>query len=143
MDLLKLSLAGEFAVLSKLAIDGYTANMTLGNNKGVDILLYDSRNNKRMFKLEVKTTSNKKTSKSIIIKNNINHDSSLLWQRASNLKSFDDAFCNFFTKIYKPFFCFIHLAHSPQIFQYPIYRCYLLQLALQLVIVFLVYSAFS
>lgn len=33
------SLAGEFAVLSQLALRGYLANMTLGNTKGVDILV--------------------------------------------------------------------------------------------------------
>lgn len=48
------SLAGEFAVLSQLALHGFNANMTLGNTKGVDILVSDPRNNK-MYKLEVKT----------------------------------------------------------------------------------------
>ncbi len=33
------SLAGEFAVLSQLALRGYDANMTLGRTKGVDILV--------------------------------------------------------------------------------------------------------
>lgn len=48
------SLAGEFAVLSQLALRGYDANMTLGHTKGVDILVSDpaSRN---MYQLEVKT----------------------------------------------------------------------------------------
>ena len=35
------SLAGEFAVLSQLALRGYVANMTLGRTKGIDILLAD------------------------------------------------------------------------------------------------------
>ena len=34
----QVSLAGEFAVLSQLALRGYDANLTLGNTKGVDIL---------------------------------------------------------------------------------------------------------
>lgn len=50
-----LALAGEFAVLSELALRGYDANMTLGHTKGVDILVSDPKKNK-MFKLEVKTT---------------------------------------------------------------------------------------
>ena len=33
------ALAGEFAVLSQLALCGYDANMTLGNTKSVDILV--------------------------------------------------------------------------------------------------------
>lgn len=49
------SLAGEFAVLSQLALRGYDANMTLGNTKGVDILVSDS-NADKLYKLEVKTS---------------------------------------------------------------------------------------
>lgn len=48
------SLAGEFAVLSQLALRGFVANMTLGNTKGIDILVADPKG-KRMLKLEVKT----------------------------------------------------------------------------------------
>jgi len=53
-----ISLAGEFAVLSQLALRGYDANMTLGNTKGVDILVSDPKSEK-MFRLEVKTTRNR------------------------------------------------------------------------------------
>ncbi len=49
-----ISLAGEFAVLSQLALRGYDANMTLGNTKGVDILVSNPENGK-MYQLEVKT----------------------------------------------------------------------------------------
>jgi hypothetical protein len=48
------SLAGEFAVLSQLALKGYDANMTLGRTKGVDILVSNPQTG-RMLKLEVKT----------------------------------------------------------------------------------------
>jgi len=48
------SLAGEFAVLSQLALQNYDANMTLGHTKGVDILVSDPRS-RRMLRLEVKT----------------------------------------------------------------------------------------
>jgi hypothetical protein len=48
------SLAGEFAVLSQLALRNYDANMTLGRTKGVDILVSDPRS-KKMYRLEVKT----------------------------------------------------------------------------------------
>jgi hypothetical protein len=48
------SLAGEFAVLSQLALRGYDANMTLGRTKSVDILVSNPSNG-RMYKLEVKT----------------------------------------------------------------------------------------
>ena len=48
------ALAGEFAVLSQLALRGYDANLTLGRTKSVDILVShpDTGN---MYKLEVKT----------------------------------------------------------------------------------------
>jgi hypothetical protein len=49
------SLAGEFAVLSQLALRGYDANMTLGNTKSVDILISDPATD-RMYRLEVKTS---------------------------------------------------------------------------------------
>ncbi len=49
-----ISLAGEFAVLSQLALRGFDANMTLGNTKGVDILLSHQETGK-MAKVEVKT----------------------------------------------------------------------------------------
>ena len=50
----QVSLAGEFAVLSKLALRGYNANLTLGNTKGVDILVSNPKDGKR-YRLEVKT----------------------------------------------------------------------------------------
>jgi hypothetical protein len=48
------SLAGEFAVLSQLALQNFNASMTLGHTKGVDILISDPA--KRMYRLEAKTT---------------------------------------------------------------------------------------
>lgn len=55
----QIALAGEFAVLSKLALHGFDANLTLGNTKGVDILLSNPDTGK-MRRLEVKTHSNNK-----------------------------------------------------------------------------------
>jgi hypothetical protein len=48
------SLAGEFAVLSQLALQEFDASMTLGHTKGVDILV-SHPGTKRMYRLEVKT----------------------------------------------------------------------------------------
>ena len=61
MDISKnsVSIAGEFAVLSQLALRGYDANMTLGNTKNVDILVSNPKNGK-MYRLEVKTSYNNK-----------------------------------------------------------------------------------
>src|SRR5262245_16853406 len=61
IDKNSVSLAGEFAVLSQLALRGYDANMTLGRTKGVDILVSDPNSN-RMLKLEVKTNFRSKKS---------------------------------------------------------------------------------
>jgi hypothetical protein len=52
----QIALAGEFAVLSQLALHGFDANLTLGNTKGVDILLSDPETGK-MRRIEVKTHS--------------------------------------------------------------------------------------
>src|SRR3989344_9688840 len=57
-DKARVSLAGEFAVLSQLALLGKDANMTLGNTKGVDILVADPVTG-QMLKLEVKTNYRK------------------------------------------------------------------------------------
>jgi len=52
----QIALAGEFAVLSQLALHGFDANLTLGNTKGVDILV-SSPDTGKMRRVEVKTTS--------------------------------------------------------------------------------------
>jgi hypothetical protein len=64
------SLAGEFAVLSNLALRGYDANLTLGNTKHVDILVSDPAT-RRMFQLEVKTKANSKPSNSKLFGNHL------------------------------------------------------------------------
>ena len=48
------ALAGEFAVLSQLALYGYDANMTLVRTKSVDILASDPKTDK-FYQIEVKT----------------------------------------------------------------------------------------
>ena len=48
------ALAGEFAVLSQLALRGYDAGMTLGNTKNIDILVYHPATQAR-YQVEVKT----------------------------------------------------------------------------------------
>ena len=49
-------LAGEFYVLAQLAERGFTAALTLGNTKNVDIIV-TSPNGKKITRLEVKTSS--------------------------------------------------------------------------------------
>ena len=53
----RVSLAGEFAVLSRLALENFDANLTLGNTKGVDILVSSPKG--RLARLEVKTNFGK------------------------------------------------------------------------------------
>jgi hypothetical protein len=48
------ALAGEFAVLSQLALRGYDASLTLGHTKNIDILVFDPRTERR-YEVEVKT----------------------------------------------------------------------------------------
>ncbi|HXR03266.1 MAG TPA: hypothetical protein VN836_00990 [Verrucomicrobiae bacterium] len=48
------ALAGEFAVLSRLALCNYDASLTLGQTKNIDILVSNPKTNK-LYQLEVKT----------------------------------------------------------------------------------------
>jgi hypothetical protein len=58
MDNTQMGLAGEFHVLAQLVQRGLVASLTLGNTKGVDILVADPRMD-RLYKVEVKTTEYK------------------------------------------------------------------------------------
>ena len=49
-------LAGEFYAMHRLLLEGYESALTLGNTKGVDILVYNPKNEKQ-FKVEVKTST--------------------------------------------------------------------------------------
>lgn len=55
MDHTQIGLTGEFYVLAQLMQRGHVATLTLGNTKGVDILVSNPELN-RLFKVEVKTT---------------------------------------------------------------------------------------
>ncbi len=56
MDKSQIGLSGEFHTLAQLTQRGYVATLTLGNTKGVDILVTNQEIN-RLFKVEVKTTN--------------------------------------------------------------------------------------
>ena len=51
-----IGLAGEFYAMHRLFLEGYEATLTLGNTKGIDILVYNPKNEKQ-FKVEVKTST--------------------------------------------------------------------------------------
>ena len=55
MDITQKGLTGEFYVLAQLTSRGFNASLTLGNTKGVDILVMNDKNNIG-YKIEVKTT---------------------------------------------------------------------------------------
>lgn len=57
-----IGLAGEFYAMHRLFLEGYEPTLTLGNTKGIDILLYNPRNG-RQFKIEVKTSTTLASSK--------------------------------------------------------------------------------
>jgi len=56
MDKSQIGLTGEFYVLAQLAQRGLIGTLTLGNTKGIDILVTNQELNK-LFKVEVKTTA--------------------------------------------------------------------------------------
>ncbi len=55
LDKSQIGLAGEYYVLAQLTARGFIATLTLGNTKGIDILVTNQEINK-LFKVEVKTT---------------------------------------------------------------------------------------
>lgn len=58
MDKSQTGLAGEFFTLAQLTRKGLVATLTLGNTKGVDILVTNQDLN-RLYKVEVKTSTSK------------------------------------------------------------------------------------
>lgn len=97
-----ISLAGEFAVLSQLSLRGYDANLTLGNTKGVDILLSDP-NSSRMLRLEVKTSYNNKPALSKIFGHTLN------WMMGEKHETIEDP---------NLFYCFVNIEKHAQTFRF-------------------------
>lgn len=58
MDKIQTGLAGEYYALAQMTQRGLVATLTLGNTKGVDILVTNQGLNK-LYKIEVKTSSTK------------------------------------------------------------------------------------
>ncbi len=96
------SLAGEFAVLSQLALRGLDANMTLGNTKNVDILVSDPVKNK-MYKLEVKTRCKQPIVKSRVFGNNFE------WHMSKKHETIIDK---------NLFYCFVDISGDTNIFRF-------------------------
>ncbi len=65
------AIAGEFAVLSQLALNGFDASFTLGHTKGVDILVSNPLTGK-MYRLEVKTSYKNKPTVSKLFGHTLN-----------------------------------------------------------------------
>jgi|SRR5579872_1658294 len=96
------SLAGEFAVLSQLALRGFDANMTLGHTKGVDILVSNPENNK-MYKLEVKTRFKQPVIKSRVFGNNLE------WHMSKKHETIKDK---------NLFYCFVDISGDANVFRF-------------------------
>ena len=98
------ALAGEFAVLSRLALLGYDANMVLGHTKGVDILV-SRPNTKRMYRLEVKTSrqAERRSGKA----SKVFGDYKFHWMVGSAAEKHDDP---------SLFYCFVSI--DPKTYQY-------------------------
>jgi hypothetical protein len=99
----QISLAGEFAVLSQLALRGFDANMTLGTTKGVDILV-SNPDTESMYRLEVKTTTNNKSYRSATFGNIVGS-----WRMGDKHETSVDP---------KLFYCFVSIARNTQVFDF-------------------------
>lgn len=100
------NLAGEFYAMHVLFRQGYVPALTLGNTKGVDILLYNP-NNEKQFKVEVKTSSMIRIEKSFGGEN-------INWRMHKKHEDISEA---------KLIYCFVYLpenkALAPQVFFVP------------------------
>lgn len=100
------SLAGEFAVLSQLALRGYDANMTLGRTKGVDILVSNPTTG-RMLKVEVKT--NYRSSRSAGGNSAVFGKFLSAWMMAAKHEELIDR---------DLFYCFVNISHDTKQFRF-------------------------
>lgn len=99
----QISLAGEFAVLSQLALQGFDANMTLGNAKSVDILLTHPET-KSVYRLEVKTHSNSNSYRSSDFGFVASH-----WRMHKKHETIEDE---------NLFYCFVSIEHNTKTFSF-------------------------
>lgn len=97
-----ISIAGEFAVLSQLALRGYDANMTLGHTKGVDILISNPQTS-RMSRMEVKTHYRNTSTVSKLFGH------SFAWVMSEKHESLTDP---------DLYYCFVHISHYKHEFRF-------------------------
>ncbi len=102
----RVSLAGEFAVLSQLALKGMDASMTLGHTKSVDILVSDPKTGK-LYQLEVKTNLQKDKKKPSVSK--IHGKSISDWMMNEKQEKID---------ISTLFYCFVNISKDTHLFRF-------------------------
>ena len=99
----QIALAGEFAVLSQLSLKGFDANLTLGNTKGVDILLSHPETG-TMRRLEVKTHSHNRSYYSKEVGQIVSK-----WSMNEKHEHMNDS---------DLFFCFVSIQNSSNVFKF-------------------------
>ena len=107
LDKTQIGLAGEYYVLAQLTARGFIATLTLGNTKGVDILVTNQEINK-LFKVEVKTTIGKPR-----IERLFSEKKQYIWAMSKKHESIIDE---------KLIYCFVHMVDSntlPKFFLIP------------------------
>lgn len=97
-----IAIAGEFAVLSQLALRGIDANLTLGHTKSVDILASNPQTGS-MFKLEVKTSYDQKPTTSKV------WGQTLIWVMGAKHETITDP---------NLFYCFVNIQKEASTFQF-------------------------
>jgi hypothetical protein len=93
------ALAGEFTVLSQLALHGYDASMTLGNTKNIDILVFNPEK-KKASQIEVKTNLQKRNGPT---DSKIHGKFETSWQMDEKHERIIDS---------NLFYCFVHINRS-------------------------------
>ena len=100
LDKTQIGLAGEYYVLAQLSARGFIAALTLGNTKGVDILVTNQEINKP-FKVEVKTTM-----KRIMYINHPSNKPQYSWPMSIKHESIKDE---------NLIYCFVHISDADEL----------------------------
>ena len=111
MDKTQTGIAGEFYVLAQLVQRGFVATLTMGNTKGIDILVSNSDLNK-LFRVEVKTTDRKPHKESLF-----GSDAFYSWTMSVKHEQTIDS---------KLFYCFVALRGTSTLPRFFLYRVYML-----------------
>jgi len=100
LDKAQIGLIGEYYVLAQFTARGFIATLTLGNTKGIDIIVTNQEAD-RLFKVEVKTTTSKPS-----VTRLFSNKKCYQWTLSKKAEGINDE---------KLIYCFVLLEHAEQL----------------------------